>query len=137
MNIATIIQQYYTAFTAKYKRLALPDHLKALHAMASCRTIVLNQNGQITFRYIESKTGRTRCSTLNGEDFLFLILQHVLPKGFRRVRDYGFLHSNAKKLLSVVQLILRIFLKVIKERPRPAFMCSCTGIRVTCLYGKG
>jgi hypothetical protein len=35
----------------------------------------------------------------NGEDFLWLVLQHVLPKGFRRVRDYGFLHGNAKKLL--------------------------------------
>ena len=30
-------------------------------------------------------------------------MQHVLPKGFRRVRDYGFLHSNAKKLLSLVK----------------------------------
>ncbi len=37
----------------------------------------------------------------NSEDFLFLILQHVLPKGFRRVRDYGFLRSNAKRLLLV------------------------------------
>ena len=89
------------------------------------KNIILNQNGQITFRYIESKTGNTRYRTLKGEDFLFLILQHVLPRGFRRVRDYGFLHSNAKKLLIVVQLILRVFLKVIKERPRPVFKCSC------------
>jgi len=89
------------------------------------KNIILNQNGQITFRYIESKTGKTRYRTLKGEDFLFLILQHVLPRGFRRVRDYGFLHSNAKKLLIVVQLILRVFLKVIKERPRPVFKCSC------------
>ena len=87
------------------------------------KNIILNQNGQITFRYIESKTGNTRYRTLKGEDFLFLILQHVLPRGFRRVRDYGFLHSNAKKLLIVVQLILRVFLKVIKERPRPVFKC--------------
>ena len=89
------------------------------------KNIILNQNGQITFRYIESKTGKTRYRTLKGEDFLFLLLQHVLPRGFRRVRDYGFLHSNAKKLLTVVQLILRVFLKVIKERPRPVFKCSC------------
>ncbi len=53
------------------------------------------------------------------------ILAAVLPKGFRRVRDYGFLHSNAKKLLVVVQLILRVFLPVIKERPRPVFKCPC------------
>jgi hypothetical protein len=97
------------------------------------KNIILNQNGQITFQYIESKTGRTRYRTLKGEDFLFLILQHVLPRGFRRVRDYGFLHSNAKKLLSVVQLILRVFLKVIKERPRPVFKCSCCQTPMTIL----
>lgn len=89
------------------------------------KNIISNQDGQITFQYIESKTGKNRYRTLKGEDFLFLILQHVLPKGFRRVRDYGFLHSNAKKLLSVVQLILRVFLPVIKERHRPVFKCPC------------
>jgi hypothetical protein len=93
------------------------------HGVISEKNIILNQNGRITFQYTESKTGKTRNRTLKGEDFLFLILQHVLPKGFRRVRDYGFLHSNAKKLLVVVQLILRVFLPVIKERPRPVFKC--------------
>jgi Putative transposase len=52
--------------------------------------------------------------TKTGEDFLHLILQHVLPKGLRRVRDYGFLHGNAKKLLSLVQLILHVVIEVIK-----------------------
>ena len=67
------------------------------------KNIVSNQNGQVTFKYIESRTKKTRFRTLEGEDFLHLIMQHVLPKGFRRVRDYGFLHSNAKKMLSLVQ----------------------------------
>jgi hypothetical protein len=89
------------------------------------KNIILNQNGQITFRYLESQTGKTQYRSLKGEDFLFLILQHVLPKGFRRVRDYGFLQSNAKKLLLLVQLILRVFLEVVKERPRPVFKCPC------------
>jgi len=53
------------------------------------------------------------------------IMQHVLPKGFRRVRDYGFLHGNAKKLLSLIQLILHVFIKVIKQRSRPVFKCPC------------
>ena len=89
------------------------------------KNIVSNQNGQVTFRYTESKTGKTRYRTLKGEDFLRLILQHVLPKGFRRVRDYGFLHSNAKSLLSLVQLVLQVVIEVIKQRPRPVFKCSC------------
>src|SRR5450756_984077 len=43
--------------------------------------------------------------------FLWLVLQHVLPKGFRRVRDYGFLHGNAKKLLSLVQMVLQVLIE--------------------------
>ena len=89
------------------------------------KNIVSNQNGQVTFKYIESKTGNTLYRTLKGEDFLHLILQHVLPKGFRRVRDYGFLHGNAKKLLSLVQLILHVVIEAIKQRPRPVFKCPC------------
>ena len=76
-------------------------------------------------KYIESKTGDTRYRTLKGEDFLHLIMQHVLPKGFRRVRDYGFLHSNAKKLLHLVQLILHVVIKGIEQRLRPVFKCPC------------
>jgi len=87
------------------------------------KNIVSNQDGRVTFKYTESKTGNTRYRTLNGEDFLHLIMQHVLPKGFRRVRDYGFLHGNAKKLLTLVQLILHVFLKKIEYRPRPTFKC--------------
>ncbi|MBT7072265.1 MAG: IS91 family transposase, partial [Anaerolineae bacterium] len=70
--------------------------------------MVSNQNGNVTFKYVESRTGNTRYRTLKGEDFLWLVLQHVLPKGFRRVRDYGFLHGNAKKLLSLVQMVLQV-----------------------------
>jgi len=89
------------------------------------KNIVSNQNGRVTFKYIESKTGKTRYRTLEGEDFLQLILQHVLPKGFRRVRDYGFLHGNAKKMLLLVQLILHVAIQEIKQRPRPVFKCPC------------
>ena len=89
------------------------------------KNIVANQNGRVTFRYTESKTGNVGYRTLKGEDFLHLILQHVLPKGFRRVRDFGFLHGNAKKMLQRVQLILHVRLPAIINRPRPVFKCPC------------
>ncbi len=87
--------------------------------------IVSNRNGLITFKYIDSNTGDTKYRRLKGEDFLQLIAQHVLPRGFRRVRDYGFLHGNAKRLRTLIQLILRVIILPIKPRPRPAFKCSC------------
>jgi ribosomal protein L37AE/L43A len=87
------------------------------------KNIVSSQDGEVTFRYTDSKTGQTLYRTLKGEEFLWLVLQHVLPKGLRRVRDYGFLHGNAKKTLFLVQLILQVAIEAAAARPRPAFKC--------------
>ena len=87
------------------------------------KNIIENKNGMVTFRYTNSTTKKTQTRTLNGEDFLYLLLKHVLPTGFRRVRDYGFLHANAKKMLLLVQLILHINLKPIEKRKRAEFIC--------------
>lgn len=87
------------------------------------KNIISNKNGRVTFSYINSTTKKTEYRTLKGEDFLYLILKHVLPRGFRRVRDYGFLHSNAKVLLKLVQLILLVKLENKPLRTRAEFIC--------------
>jgi hypothetical protein len=87
------------------------------------KNIINNQNGKVTFRYVESSSGKTRTRQLKGEDFVWLVLQHVLPKGFRRVRGYGFLHGNAKARLALLQLILQVLIKGPKPRKRPSFIC--------------
>jgi hypothetical protein len=87
------------------------------------KNIVADKNGKVTFRYVDSETKSLKYRTLPGEDFICLLLQHVLPKGFRRARDYGFLHANAKKLLSLVQLVLHVVILEVPLRPRPAFIC--------------
>jgi hypothetical protein len=60
---------------------------------------------------------------------LWLILQHVLPKGFRRARNFGFLHSNSKPLIALLQYLLGLESKRtlgwMKQRPRLA--CPCCG----------
>ncbi|WP_315903244.1 transposase [Photobacterium sp. TY1-4] len=38
--------------------------------------------------------------------FMWLILQHVLPKGLQRVRDYDLLHGSARVLRLSIQLML-------------------------------
>ena len=91
------------------------------------KRIIKNQSGRVTFLYRESKTGTWKQRTEAGEDFLRLILQHVLPRGFRRARDYGFLHGNAKKTRNLLQLILHVKLPETVEPPRPVFKCSNCG----------
>ena len=89
------------------------------------RNIIAHENGQVTFRYTEGKTGKSCLRTLKGEEFLWLILRHVLPRSFRRVRDYGFLHSNAKRLLALVQLVLHVKIHAPELRQRQVFSCPC------------
>jgi hypothetical protein len=87
------------------------------------RDIVSNKDGYVTFKYVDGNTGKPCFRTLKGEDFCWLVLQHVLPKGFRRVRDYGFLHGNAKAKLRLVQRVLRVIVELTVPRPRPVFKC--------------
>ncbi len=93
----------------------------------SDKNILTSRKGQVTFAYTNSKTGKKDTRTLPGEDFLWLVLQHVLPRRFRRSRDYGFLHSNAKKRLLLVQLILNVTVNALEEVIRPVFKCKKCG----------
>jgi len=62
----------------------------------------------VTFRYRDSTTGQSAYRTLPLAEFLWKLLQHVLPQGFHRVREYGFLHPKAKTRLRVLQLLLHV-----------------------------
>jgi hypothetical protein len=50
------------------------------------KDILSCEAGQVRFRYRDSQTGKSAVRTVSGARFLALILQHVLPKGFRRSR---------------------------------------------------
>ena len=49
----------------------------------------------------------------------------VVPKGFRRVSDYGFLHGNAKRRLQRLQYLLRIVIAPPKPREKVRITCPC------------
>lgn len=87
------------------------------------------QDGLVTFRYRDAKTGKQALRTLPGEDFLWLVVQHVLPKGLRRARNFGFLHPNssgAVRLLQVLHLRVTRPLGAAAAAPvRPAWRCAC------------
>ena len=90
------------------------------------KDILLIKDGKVTFRYENGQTKKTETRTVSGEEFLWLLVQHVLPKRFRRVRLYGFLHPNSK-LLKLVQLITRVFIAPQQSKPRPTLKCTCCG----------
>jgi hypothetical protein len=93
------------------------------------KDILACNNGEVRFRLRNAKTGKLEQRTVPGADFLWLILQHVLPKGFRRARNFGFLHPNCKRLIALVHLLLMFSpaASVPYLRPRTPFVCACCG----------
>jgi hypothetical protein len=88
------------------------------------KDILSFNHGRVTFRYQNSETRQFETRTLSAVAFLRLILQHVLPKGFRRARNFGFLHPNSG-LVRLVQLLKRVV--VLPPQPRSVVRCKCCG----------
>lgn len=54
---------------------------------------------ELTFSYLDSKTHKSSEVTYDIITFMHMFLQHVLPRGFVRVRYYGLFHHAQRKML--------------------------------------
>ena len=95
--------------------------------------ILACEQGQVRYRLRNAKTGSFEQRTVPGAQFLWLIVQHVLPKGFRRARNFGFLHSNCKRLIALLQVVLKFDPGPITQwiKPRAPILCACCGAPMT------
>ena len=93
------------------------------------RDIINTTDTDVSFRYTDSETQQKKIKTLPVLQFLWQILQHVIPKGFRRVRDYGLLHGGARNKLKKIQLCLMMASKLdfslIEPVERKKAQCLC------------
>ena len=96
------------------------------------KDILKCENGMVTFRYRHSKTKEYQTRTVTGEYFLYLLMLHVLPKGFRRTRCYGFLHPCSKKLIRLLQMVLRVnpFRMLNQRKERAKIVCPACGAKM-------
>jgi len=97
------------------------------------KDIVACHDSSVTFRHQNSETKKMAFKTVSGAKFLWLILQHVLPKGFRRARNFGFLHPNSKRLIMLLQFLCRLdpSRALAWMRKRPQWGCPCCGAEMT------
>ena len=94
-------------------------------------------DGRVTFRYHDYADARKeKLLTLTAEEFLRRFVQHVLPKGFMKIRHYGLLSSRqrevrlrqARKLL-LSKLALAASPVIGIEPAEPARCPHCGGVR--------
>lgn len=102
---------------------------------------ILSFNSQsVTFQYKKKGTNRMRKSTVSGEEFIRRFLQHVLPRGLKKVRHYGFLNSRGKTargeiLLLILEKVDFLFLPEPKSKKKllAQYTCvKCLSHNVTC-----
>lgn len=93
------------------------------------KNILSCQNGNVTFRYLDSQTKKYQIITVPGAKFLWLVIQHTLPKGFRRARNFGFLHPNSKSLIRLIKLALRFNPELLEKQTRALPRLLCPGCR--------
>jgi len=68
-------------------------------AISNHRLVALSE-GNVTFRWRDSAHGnRKRLMTLPVEEFLRRFLLHLLPRGFVRIRNFGFLANRQRAML--------------------------------------
>jgi predicted Zn-ribbon and HTH transcriptional regulator len=117
-----------------------PDHVldylgRYTHRVALSNDRILSaHNENVTFSYRDRKNqDRKRAMTLDAHEFIRRFLLHVVPKGFVRVRHFGFLANRSKSLLSKCRQLLNLSFTVPKlpQRSVQDLMLQLTGIDIS------
>ena len=59
--------------------------------------IISTDGGMVSFRAKDYRTNENKVVTITHQEFMRRFLQHVLPKGFQKIRYYGLLANRMKK----------------------------------------
>lgn len=89
------------------------------------------ENHRVTFRWRDSRHGnQERSCTLDGQEFMRRFVTHVPPRGFVRIRSYGFLGNRNRKrnIERARQLIGTASPQGVAEPFKPLRLCpACSG----------
>ena len=106
--------------------------------------IISMEEGKVTFSWKDrSDDNKTKFMTLEAEEFIRRFLLHVLPKGFRKIRYFGFLAPRYKKEnIRIIRELIGangdVFTPPVKETTEE-MMLRLTGKDINCCpaCGKG
>lgn len=102
----------------------------------SDRRIVKVENRRVYFRYRKPHSQRWRIMVLDVMEFIRRFLQHVLPKGFVKIRYYGFMSPGSsvslERIRSLIELAFGFDLEepTVEADPLPVPRCPDCGGRL-------
>jgi hypothetical protein len=92
-----------------------PDHVLEYLARYTHRVAIANsritalKDGMVTFKIKNRKENRTEQITITAVEFIRRFLLHSLPRGFVRIRHYGFLaNRNRSQNLSAIRRLMGV-----------------------------
>jgi hypothetical protein len=112
-------------------------------AIGNCRIVSINHDDTVTFTWKDRSNKAkviVRKETIAGLEFVTRYLRHVLPRGLRSIRYYGFCHPASKKKRARIAFHTGMPLQVgvgenpnkesdLESEPHPGIpKCSCCGI---------
>ena len=122
------------------KPFASPDFVldylgRYTHRVALSNDRILSaHNGEVIFSYRDRKNeNRKKTMALDAHEFIRRFLLHVIPKGFVRVRHFGFLANRSKGLLAKCRQLLDLnpALPKLPSKSVQELMLQLTGIDIT------
>ncbi|MCK5193819.1 MAG: IS91 family transposase [Desulfobulbaceae bacterium] len=104
-------------------------------AISNNRLIAIDK-GKVVFSYRDRKSNNEKKSmTLNADKFIRRFLLHVLPKGFMKIRYFGFLSNiKKKKYIPIIRQLIEPMAKLLEKIKETVqqIMLRVTGIDITC-----
>ena len=92
------------------------------------------ENNAIKFTYKDRQRKTWKTMELKPMEFIRRFLQHVLPKGFMKIRHYGFLNPNSafsierlRELISLIHNVIKDISTPIPELIKHVIKCACCG----------
>ena len=113
-------------------RMGCLSHLRSLGSAVQKTTLDASRitavdHDSVSFRWTDRQSGLTKITRLGGEEFLRRFLQHVLPRGFMRVRHFGWLSPAARARYARVRHLLRAGEAVLKRPDKVELGCPGCG----------
>jgi hypothetical protein len=117
-----------------------PDHVldylgRYTHRVALSNDRILSaHDGKVTFSYRDRKDqNQKKTMPLDADEFIRRFLLHVIPKGFVRIRHFGFFANRSKNLLSKCRQLLDLnpALPKLPSKSVQELMLQLTGIDIT------